>query len=169
MKLQDYSQPSTIKGVKVIDLVKHEDDGGSFVELGRFTSHYEPHIYDENESFFEGDDLQINHSYLEHGVVKAYHVHKKQTDIWYVMNKAIVHLVDYRGGEPTSFNMSDMRLVVGHKPQLIVIPPGVAHGIATPYGPVNMIYLVNEFFNPNDEFRLPWNSFGKDVWEVTKG
>jgi hypothetical protein len=48
----------------------------------------------------------------------------------------------------------------------------VAHGCAniSPKS-ANMFYLTNQQFNVEspDEYRLPWDHFGKDFWEMTKG
>lgn len=159
MELQDYSKPPYIEGVEIIDLKQFNDTGGSFSELLRVDHSL---LFDGTEHLIFVGSLQINHSKIVKGTVKAFHCHKKQTDIWYVMDRAIVVLHD-----PES-NIT-MKIAAGVKPQLIIIPPGVLHGIASPYGDVNMIYFVNRFFNPEDEFRLPWDYLGKEIWEIDKG
>lgn len=169
MKLQDYSKPSSIPHVKVIDLKQFHDDGGSFVEITRLLDSNGDTSGNSGNCHHSGLEIhQLNHSKILKGAVKAFHLHKLQWDVWYVMDRAIVGLVDlreYKDGTPKN----TMRLAVGASPQLIVIPPGVAHGIAAPYGDVNMVYMVTEYFNPKDEFRLDWDLAGKDFWEIQKG
>jgi dTDP-4-dehydrorhamnose 3,5-epimerase-like enzyme len=185
MKLQKYGSEPSIEGVRLIDLKKYEDDGGSFTELGRFIApknHWETVELRGVES--STDRWQINHSKLEPNVVKGFHVHKQQTDCWILLDKAIVTLVDLRGFSDYQleselyrgqlFKILDrknriQRLVLGHKPQILIIPSLVAHGLSSPYGPVNMLYFVNQFFNPEDEFRLPWDLVGEETWKIQNG
>jgi dTDP-4-dehydrorhamnose 3,5-epimerase len=54
------------------------------------------------------------------------------------------------------------------------IPPGVAHGCRNlrPASSGQIIYFVDVQFSTDehcDEGRLPWDHFGKDVWEVERG
>jgi dTDP-4-dehydrorhamnose 3,5-epimerase-like enzyme len=186
MKLQNYNKQPTIEGVKVIDLKQFNDDGGSFVELCRLQEDdYEDEKRRAYIDFLGEADItstrwQINHSRLEKDVIKGFHLHKKQTDVWYVMDRSIVILFDLRPHKDFHLeNVSShfkrdlkskaMKIITGDKPKLITIPPWVAHGIFSPYGPVNMIYFVNRFFDENDEFRISWDYLGEDIWEIQKG
>ncbi len=199
MELQDYSPKPIIEGVKIIDLKVHKDDGGSFCELGRFEA-FENILLDCEELTKDplhkgiGDKLQANYSVLHPGTIKAFHLHKNQTDQFCIMDKMIINLIDIRHLlkddkllnrflEASQFRDSlvktnemghlipkekRMRLVLEN--QKLIIPPGVLHGICNPYNQDHrMIYFVNRWFNPQDEWRLPWDLIGEEVWRIQKG
>jgi dTDP-4-dehydrorhamnose 3,5-epimerase len=117
--------------------------------------------------------LQINYSEALPGVIKAWHLHLSQEDLWYISpNQTIlVGLYDLR--KSSSTKKISMRFALGGgKSQLLYIPRGVAHGYANlTTKSISIIYFVNQKFDPNlpDEYRLPWDMFGKDFWEITPG
>lgn len=183
MELQKYEPMKFIDGVKLIDLKLFHDDGGEFCEIARllaFISCGEATtgpLYDGPEVL--GDEWQINYSMIMPGVVKAFHIHLAQVDLWFIPpgNRALVILHDRRPKDPT-LNMNGplptganrMRIVMGVKPQLLVIPPGVAHGIKNiDTKPISMIYLVNRHFNPKDEYRLPYDYDKLTDWSIQNG
>ncbi|MDO9547803.1 MAG: dTDP-4-dehydrorhamnose 3,5-epimerase family protein [Candidatus Marinimicrobia bacterium] len=165
--VQDYSPKPIIDGVKIINLRRFNDGGGSLTELGRLTAG----ILDAEDSFTVA---QINYSEMDAGVIKAFHIHEKQTDIWYVppTDKLILVLADQRS-ESVSSGMK-MKLVLGDcKSQLVLIPPGVAHGCKNPSSQRSrIIYFVSQKFTPDvsecDEKRLPWDFFGREIWETPR-
>ena len=58
---------------------------------------------------------------------KAWHIHRKQTDWWYVIGSLKVALYDTREGSPTKGQL--MELLLGNlNATCLMIPPGVAHG-----------------------------------------
>ncbi len=166
-RLQDYSPKPAIKGVEVVGLSRHTDDGGSFTELGRFTAGV--------SAAFPGFVLaQANYSELEPGAIKAFHLHRRQTDVWFVPSgdKLLLVLVDVRAGSPTEG--TQMRLVLGDGHlRAVLIPPGVAHGVRN-LGQTRgrIIYFADTHFSPApescDEGRLPWDFAGADVWEIAR-
>jgi dTDP-4-dehydrorhamnose 3,5-epimerase len=92
------------------------------------------------------------------GVIKAWHLHRKQTDCWYVCSGVLkVAMCDLRPDSPTHKQV--MHLLMGdHQPaRLLVIPPGVAHGCKTVQGPVNLLYVTTHTYDPADEIRMPYN------------
>jgi len=166
-RLQDYSPKPSIKGVEVVELHRHTDDGGSFTELGRFTAGV--------SAAFGGFVLaQVNYSELEPGAIKAFHLHRRQTDVWFVPpgDKILLVLLDVRAGSPTEGAW--MRLVLGDGPsRLVLIPPGVAHGcrnLGAARG--RIIYFTDTHFAPapeaSDEGRLPWDFGGADIWDIAR-
>lgn len=165
---QDYSAKPKIDGVQIIDLKVLRDDGGYFLELSRFTGHVMQHFPDFNLQ-------QLNLSEMDPGVIKAWHVHKQQDDIWFVppSHRLLVGIKDIRPKSKTRGAL--MRFVAGTgSAKLIFIPHGVAHGAANLWNkPSVMLYLVNQQFSSdsktNDEFRLAWDEFGADIWQQTKG
>jgi dTDP-4-dehydrorhamnose 3,5-epimerase len=166
--LQSYGPAAVIDGVRLLDLKRHHDDGGAMTELGRITA--------GRHEAFEGFEIrQVNYSEIEPGAIKAFHLHARQTDVWYAppSDRLLIVLVDVRKGSPTE--SMQMRFMLGNgASRLLRIPPGVAHGarnIASTPG--RIIYFVDVQFSPDpndcDEGRLPWDLFGADVWEVVRG
>jgi dTDP-4-dehydrorhamnose 3,5-epimerase len=166
--LQDYAPAPAIEGVEVVDLKRFHDDGGSMTELGRLRGGL-------HAAFPEFEVKQINYSEMDPGVIKAFHLHRRQTDVWFVPpgDKMLLVLLDVRA-ESRSLNVH-RRLVLGDGASCVVkIPPGVAHGVknlAPSRG--RIIYLVDTYFSPApaecDEGRLPWDFAGADVWDVRRG
>ena len=166
--LQDYSAQAPIGGVEIVELKRFVDDGGTFVELGRLTA--------GAHAALRGFEVkQVNFSEIDPGVIKAFHLHRRQTDVWFVPpgDRMLLVLLDARAGSPTENAVR--RLVLGDgASRLVRIPPGVAHGVrnlATTRG--RIIYFVDTHFSPDpdtsDEGRLPWDFAGVDVWEPTRG
>ncbi len=164
---QSYKSVPKIEGVELVNLPWHSDDGGNFTEIFRLSS---GSIQGLSEPF---ETKQVSMSLLVPGTVKAYHLHYKQDDLWYVppFQRLLVNLHDVREGSPT-FDQHQKLLLGGGKNVLLRIPRGVAHGIANIYQhDMMMFYATTEQFNPDepDEHRLPWDIFGTEVWELNKG
>ncbi|MBW7943852.1 dTDP-4-dehydrorhamnose 3,5-epimerase family protein [Patescibacteria group bacterium] len=164
---QNYQQKPTIQGVEIKQLAFHNDDGGNFSELFRLT-----------EGKVEGFEVpfevrQVSMSVLTPQTIKAFHIHYQQEDLWYVppYDRLLANFIDIREDSPTYQNK--MRLVLGGGKSLLVrIPAGVAHGVANIYQrSMTLFYATSAQFNPQqpDEHRLPWDTFGRDLWELTKG
>jgi dTDP-4-dehydrorhamnose 3,5-epimerase len=166
--LQDYGPGPVIEDVRIVELKRFTDDGGSFLELAR--------LQQGVAAGLPGFECrQINYSELDPGVIKAFHVHRRQTDVWFVPpgDKMLVVLLDVRAGSKS--RGAQRRLVLGDgAARLLAIPPGVAHGaknLAASRG--RLIYLVDTQFSPDpaqtDEGRLPWDFAGPEIWDVTRG
>lgn len=164
---QSYHKKPGIDGVEIKQLAFHNDDGGNFSELFRTT-----------DGKIEGLDApfevrQVSMSVLTPQTIKAYHVHFKQDDLWYVSpyDRLLVNFIDLRKDSPTYQNQ--IRLVLGGGKNLVArIPAGVAHGAANVYERnMTLIYATSAQFNADepDEHRLPWDMFGKELWELTRG
>jgi dTDP-4-dehydrorhamnose 3,5-epimerase len=166
-RVQQYGAGATIDGVELVELRRFSDDVGSLTELGRVSN-----------GAVEGlDDFrlaQINDSLLAPGAIKAFHVHRRQTDLWYVPpeDRVLLVLVDVRDGSPTG--KAVVRMVLGDgRSRLVRVPPGVAHGCRNlGAGAARIIYFTDVHFSPDsadtDEGRLPWDFVGPDVWEPTR-
>ncbi len=166
--LQDYTGAPGIEGVQIVELKRFTDDGGSFMELARLQRGV--------SSALPGFECrQVNYSELDPGVIKAFHVHRRQTDVWFVPpdDKMLVVLLDVRAGSKTQGAQRRLVLGDGHS-RLLRIPPGVAHGVKN-LAPVRgrIIYLVDVQFSADpdhtEEGRLPWDFAGPAVWDVTRG
>ncbi|HEB52743.1 MAG TPA: dTDP-4-dehydrorhamnose 3,5-epimerase [bacterium] len=166
--VQDYSPGPRIDGVEIVELKRFNDDGGAITELGRFTT-------GQHEQLPGFEARQINYSEMEPGACKAFHMHFRQTDVWYVppSDKLLLVLHDCREGSPTEG--ATMRFVLGDgKDRLVRIPPGVAHGARNIGQHVGrIIYMVDVQFSADpadcDEGRLPWDYLGSEIWEIARG
>jgi len=166
--VQSYGPATPIEGVVLAPLTRHTDDGGSLTELVRLT--------DGHAAGLEGFTVrQVNFSELAPGAIKAFHLHVRQTDVWYVPpgDRMLIVLLDVRQGSKSEG--SRMRFVLGDgASRLLRIPPGVAHGVRNVGAqPGRIVYFTDVHFSAEpsscDEGRLPWDFAGADVWEVTRG
>jgi dTDP-4-dehydrorhamnose 3,5-epimerase len=165
---QRYGEPPTIDGAEVVELRRFVDETGAMTELLRL-----------DEGRPRGVDgfalAQVNYSTLEPGAIKAFHLHLRQTDVWYVPpeDRVLLVMVDQRQGSPTSSNR--VRLVLGDgASRLVRIPPGVAHGCKNLAShPGRVLYFTDLHFSADpetsDEGRLPWDFFGAELWETPRG
>jgi dTDP-4-dehydrorhamnose 3,5-epimerase len=168
-QMQTYGGAPAIDGVRIVDLVRHADDGGSMTELAR--------IGDGGRvAGLDGFSVrQLNFSEMGPGVIKAFHLHARQTDVWYVppSDRMLVVLLDVRKGSRTEGVRQRVMLGNGGS-RLLLIPPGVAHGVRN-LGETTgrLVYLVDLHFTTEpatcDEGRIPWDFAGADVWEPTRG
>jgi dTDP-4-dehydrorhamnose 3,5-epimerase len=167
LKVQEYGRRKMIHGVEIVELRRHNDEGGALTELLRMSS-------GESELFKGFTVSQINYSTVDPGQIKAFHVHLHQTDVWFVPpeDKTLLVLVDVRKGSPTENER--MRLVLGDgNSRLVRIPPGVAHGVKNlSPSSARIIYFVDKHFDPQpdktEEYRLSWDYFGKAIWEAIR-
>jgi dTDP-4-dehydrorhamnose 3,5-epimerase len=166
--VQDYAAQPAIQGVELVDLKRFTDDGGNFTELGRLGQGI--------HAGFPGFEVkQINYSELEPGAIKAFHIHRGQTDVWFVppSDKMLLVLLDVRSGSPTE--KVARRFVLGDgASRLVRIPPGVAHGVKNLTATRGrIIYFVEVQFRAaaaeTDEGRLPWDFAGAGIWDVVRG
>ena len=170
--IQDYSATPMIEGVEVVNLRRFNDDGGAMTELARFSSGTDGGALDGLEGFVA---RQMNYSVVEPGAIKAFHLHKRQTDVWYVppSDKMLLVIADCRAGSPTEGQLR--RIVLGDgNSRLVRIPPGVAHGCRNlrAAAPSAIIYFVDVQFSVGDdcdEGRLPWDHFGAECWDTERG
>jgi len=167
-QIQSYGPAPSVDGVEIVELKRFADDGGSMTELAR--------LMDGRLPALAGFTLrQINYSELEPGAIKAFHLHQRQTDVWYVppSDRMLLVLLDVRQGSKTEGARLRLTLGAGAS-RLVRIPPGVAHGVRN-LGPAagRIIYFTDVHFSPEpstcDEGRLPWDYAGPEIWDVTRG
>jgi dTDP-4-dehydrorhamnose 3,5-epimerase len=137
-----------IHGVKIKQLKKFCDDRGFLVELIKFGE----------DSFCEVK--QTNYTETYPGVIKAFHWHRKQSDVWFVVRgNAQVVLYDQRWDSPT--HQETQVICAGEdNPCLILIPPGVVHGYRVLGNEkVGLFYHVSEPYDPAspDEQRIAFD------------
>lgn len=136
-----------IDQVAVKLLVRHDDERGFFEELIRV-----------NDPFFSEGFGQLSRSFMVHGVVKAWHVHKTQTDWWYVVTGTIkVALYDARKYSSTYKTLEEYILGEGGQDAILKIPPQVAHGLKVIHGPAELMYVTSGIYSKDEEGRIAYN------------
>ncbi len=145
MPVPHVSKVADISGVVLVELDRHSDERGLFVETYR-------------RSWFPlgREMVQANRSDKQAGALVGLHYHLHQADYWYVTRGRLrVVLHDLRVGSPTEGNTFCFDL--GGEHQLgVFIPPGIAHGFST-LEDATLTYLVDGYYNPNDELGVAWD------------
>lgn len=140
-----------IQGVVAKKLVRHPDDRGYFMEVLR----------DDDGLLSRFGQASFSKTYP--GVIKAFHYHELQDDLWFFPSgNAQVVLHDLRAdsqtkGETNVFYMGE------DNPQLLVIPIGVAHGYRVLGNePAVIMYFTTMSYDPKnpDEKRIAWDDPG---------
>jgi len=137
-----------IQDVVVKKLARHSDDRGFFMEILR----------DDDKLLKNFGQASMSKSYP--GVIKAFHYHERQDDIWFFpVGNAQVVLYDMRETSPTK-GETNVFYLGEDNPQVLVIPIGVAHGYRVLGNePACIVYFTTESYDPKnpDEKRLEWN------------
>ncbi len=138
-----------IKDVSIKKITSFYDDRGYFAEVLKF-----------GEGTFH-EIKQTSYAETYPGVIKAFHWHKKQWDIWFVVKgHAQVVLHDLRKDSPTK-GQTDVIYTGEDNKMLIAIPVGVAHGYRVlGNSPMGIFYHTTEAYDPKnpDEERIPFDS-----------
>ncbi len=136
---------SKIHGVEIKELVTHRDARGFFREIIRVT-----------DPFFAEGFGQWSHSRMFAGVAKAWHIHHKQVDWWYVpIGNVKAVLCDLRPDSPTYKVIEEIYMGDNYDPIVLKIPPGVAHGVKVLSGEAHLFYITSRVYDPEDEGRIP--------------
>ena len=139
-----------IHGVETKALVTNNDERGFFRELIRV-----------DDPIFKEGFGQWSHTKSYTGVAKAWHIHQRQVDWWYVAIGVVkVALYDTRAGSPTCGQLDELLMGEGQPAQILKIPPGVAHGYKVLEGPVHLFYITSNTYDQSDEGRIPHDDPG---------
>jgi dTDP-4-dehydrorhamnose 3,5-epimerase len=139
-------------------LVKHLDDRGFFMEVLR----------DDDLLLKKFGQFSVSLTYP--GVIKAFHYHKVQDDLWFFpVGNAQIVLYDIRDNSPTR-GETNVFYMGEHNPALLYIPAGVVHGYRVLGNtPVIITYVTSESYQSGkpDEYRIEWDDpqIGFD-WET---
>lgn len=167
LTFQQYGANPDIEGVFYRPLKKFRALEGYFMEFVRIS-----------DSKIEGLPLpfevrQISFAHATPHRINAFHVHPKeiQDELWCVVEGVLmVWLVDVREKSRTA-GVKRKYVLNAEESGILYIPTGVAHGYkAGPQGAL-LVYAMNSQFNLQDpnEGRLPWDYFGKELWEEDRG
>jgi dTDP-4-dehydrorhamnose 3,5-epimerase len=139
-----------IAGVRLAPYALWPDDRGYFIEVTR--------IGHGLAAEFPKDSTQVSAALSYPGTIKAFHVHRHQTDCWAPVQGIFqVALVDLRKDSAT-FGARNTIYLGTLRPWQLLIPPGVGHGYkVVGTDPAFLIYLTNRFYDPLDEGRIPYN------------
>jgi dTDP-4-dehydrorhamnose 3,5-epimerase len=150
-----------IQGIKIKKLKVNKDDRGDFRE-----------ILKNNEGIMQ-DIKQISIGKTKPGIIKAFHWHKNQDDIFYLLKgKLLVVLYDNRENSKT-FKTTQEIILEETDPQIIFIPRGVFHGYRVLGSEsAEVLYIMNNTYDPAkpDEQRVEpndpsinfnWNKYDK--------
>jgi len=135
-----------IEGVHLKRLTVHSDDRGVLMEVLRA----------DDPCFAPVKQTTYTEAYP--GVIKAFHWHRRQVDIWFfVTGMAQVVLYDLRPESPT--HRETNVIVMGERaPALLAIPEHVAHGYRVlGTKPAGLFYHTSDVYDPAnpDEERIP--------------
>jgi len=154
------SNAATIEGVYLKELTTHLDGRGEVTELW-------------SERWASEGVIVPKHVYqsaTDYGVVKCWHLHEKHTDQFTVTRgKLQVSIVDIRETSPTFLHVNTIFLG-SLKPRYLRIPPGIMHGWKSLAEPETLVVnLQSEVFDPADEFKFPWDTVLKEIWQPVNG
>ncbi len=148
----------SIEGVLFRTLVSHVDGRGDVTELWSvpWSGFDQPqHVYQ---------------SATDAGVVKCWHLHAIHTDQFAITRgKVQVTVIDVREESPT-FGSVDVFILGTQKPGLVKIPPGLLHGWKALSAPEIIVFnLQTHVYDPDDEYKFPWDAVIPGVWEPNNG
>ena len=136
-----------IEGVILKNLATHFDERGFFREIIRVT----------DDCFKEGFG-QLSVAQVYQGVIKAWHIHKKQVDWCYVASgvlKVVLH--DTRKNSPTFRETMELLMGDNQLVQVLRVPLGVAHGYKCLSGPALVFYITSKVYDGTDEGHISHN------------
>ena len=134
-----------IAGATVKELQCWPDDRGHFAEIFR-----------DDEKLVENFEVrQTSLTMTRAGVIKAFHFHLEQDDIFVPIRGTIrIVLVDFRVGSPTC-GVANSIFAGALYPRAVRIPRGIAHGYEVlPGDEMLMVYYTDQHYNPKDEYRF---------------
>jgi dTDP-4-dehydrorhamnose 3,5-epimerase len=131
-------KPAAIAGVQLRALMPARDLRGSLCEIHR----------DSWE--LAARPVQWDFINTRRHVLRGVHVHRLRTDyIVVVSGRATIGLADLRRNGP-SFRRGMTLEAAGEAPQVLIIPPGVAHGIYA-HDPVTYLYGLSAYYDGVDQ------------------
>src|SRR5258708_9117621 len=129
---------TSIEGIRIIDMLQHKDTRGSYTEIFRDTWHYTPEL------------LQWSIVQSRAHAIRGMRIHIIHYDYTCLVHgKATYFLKDLRKGSPTE-GINQYIKLSGEKLQIVVTPPGIAHGFYFSQYCVFAV-VITTHYNPKDE------------------
>lgn len=154
--------PTKIEGVYVIEPTVFGDERGYFMETYSES--------DFKEAGLNYDFVQDNQSSSRRGVLRGLHFQKEhpQAKLVRVLSGEVFDVaVDLREGSPTYGEWVGELLSSENKKQLM-IPRGFAHGFLVVSEKAEFAYKCDEFYHPEDEGGIMYDSAGIE-WPKVEG
>ncbi len=148
-----------IAGLKVITPRVFEDGRGYFMET------YSKRDFEEFD--IDCEFVQDNQSKSSRGVLRGLHYQKEHSQaklVRVVSGEVFDVAVDMRPDSETYGKHFAVRLSAENKKQFF-IPRGFAHGFLVLSETAEFAYKVDDFYHPDDEGGVLWNSVGID-WPI---
>ncbi|MGH9558727.1 MAG: dTDP-4-dehydrorhamnose 3,5-epimerase family protein [Bryobacteraceae bacterium] len=136
------------------------DDRGYFLEVARMRQGF--------ARDFPADTTQVSAALSYPGTIKAFHIHRHQTDLWVPAQGMFqIALVDLRPDSAT-YGLKNTLYAGALRPWQVLIPPGVGHGYKViGESAAMLVYVTDRQYNPDDEGRIPYNDSGIQYdWEL---
>ena len=98
---------------------------------------------------------QISHSFIKKKVIKAWHIHKNQSQWNYLLKGKIqVYLYDMRLRSKTFKKHTTLSINSKKDSIMYYFPAGIAHGYITLSNENHMIYGTSGIYNPEEEYKI---------------
>lgn len=144
---------TSLEGAYVIETVLHRDLRGSFLELFNADALARCGLH---VTFVQDN---CSHS-LEPGVVRGLHYqldpHAQAKLVWTLTGSVYDVIVDLRKRSRTYLKWEAFELS-SHKPLMVFVPRGFAHGFCTLEADTRVFYKVDAPYNPRAEGGIRWN------------
>lgn len=135
------------KNVSIFKIKSNNDKRGFFRE-----------IFKVKQLKYNNKLKQISHSFIKKNVLKGWHFHKKQIQWNYLLEGKIrLFLLDNRIKSKTYLSIKSFILDSKKNNFVYCIPPNVGHAYLTIADVNHMIYGTSDYYNPQEEFKLPFN------------
>lgn len=133
-----------IKDVIIKKIISHNDKRGFFREIFKTKKKSKNIIL-----------KQISHSFIKKNVIKAWHLHRKQSQWNYLLKGKIkVYLYDTRLKSKTFKKYSELNIDTKKDVIMYFFPAGVAHGYITLSQENHMIYGTSGTYDPGEEYKI---------------
>jgi dTDP-4-dehydrorhamnose 3,5-epimerase len=155
---------SEIKGIIIISLKPNIDNRGFFVRT------YDNNVFNENGLKF--DWVQENHSKtVKIGTIRGLHFQfppfAETKLVRCIRGKILDVFVDLRKNSPT-FGKWDSVILSENNYKMVLIPRGFAHGFLTLTDECEVLYKVDNYYNPEYECGIIWDDKILNIeWGIT--
>lgn len=104
--------------------------------------------------------------------IRAFHGHRKEAKyVFVVSGAALFNVVKLDNTSQPNKNSNVDRFILSCRaPVILFIPPGYAHGFKTLDPKTKIIFFSTaslEESEKQDDYRFPYDYWGKDIWKVT--
>jgi dTDP-4-dehydrorhamnose 3,5-epimerase-like enzyme len=169
MKIQ-LKNNENLEGVFTFETNRSVDDRGSFLNIDLnvdFNSNKS--ILEKNSPskipFFKRSYLISNH---KAGVVRAFHGHKNEAKMFYVARGTFKFIImEMTESNTTNQNWKEF-ILSSDKPLLLFVPPKYYNGFVSLTADNLLICFSSSSIDESikDDYRLPYNDLGEDVWSI---